>query len=265
MLTGYKADAGWQQKSREYQVAWDAKVSELYSETHQLPVTQVEVVGAVNDFSGPKDVVLCAAGSLPGDLHKLWRTRDPKGFHLEYGYSTMGYEIAAGLGAKMACPEREIYVMVGDGNYLMNNHEIITAVQERVKMIVILLDNHGFKSIGSLSESVGSQRFGTQYRYRSEKTGYLDGENLPVDFAMNARSLGARVIEATTIQSLNRALREAKAADTTTVIVIETDGVKGIDGYAWWEVAIAEVSEIPSVREAYSAYVEHKKKQRYYL
>jgi 3D-(3,5/4)-trihydroxycyclohexane-1,2-dione acylhydrolase (decyclizing) len=264
-LKAFKVPEDWRQKAADAQSAWDNSVTEHYRDKHQLPVTQAEVVGAVNAFSGPRDVVLCAAGSLPGDLHKLWRTRDSKGFHLEYGYSTMGYEIAAGIGAKMACPDREIYVMVGDGNYLMNNHEIITAVQEGVKMTIILLDNHGFKSIGSLSESVGSQRFGTQYRYRNETTGLLDGENLPVDFAMNARSLGAHVMEADTISSLNRALREAASFDRTTVIVIETDGFKGVEGYAWWEVAIAEVSDMPSVQQSYAAYVENKKKQRYYL
>jgi 3D-(3,5/4)-trihydroxycyclohexane-1,2-dione acylhydrolase (decyclizing) len=155
--------------------------------------------------------------------------------------------------------------MVGDGNYLMNNHEIITAVQEHVKMVIILLDNHGFKSIGSLSEAVGSQRFGTNYRYRNDAGGGLDGANLPVDFAMNARSLGAHVIEVADIASLKRALQDTRSIDKTTVIVIETDGVKGIEGYAWWEVAVAEVSEMPSVQKAREEYVAHKKKQRYYL
>ena len=264
-LRDFRAPDGWQRKAIDFQTSWDRTVTEHYRDKNQLPVSQAEVVGAVNTFSGPRDVVLCAAGSLPGDLHKLWRTRDTKGFHLEYGYSTMGYEIAAGLGARMACPDREIYVMVGDGNYLMNNHEIITAIQEGIKMTIVLLDNHGFKSIGSLSESVGSERFGTQYKFRNKKTGNLDGANLPVNFAMNARSLGANVIEADTIASLNHALEEARSSDKTTVIVIETDGKKGIDGYAWWEVAVAEVSEMPSVKKAYSEYQENKKRQRYYL
>ncbi|HTX99051.1 MAG TPA: 3D-(3,5/4)-trihydroxycyclohexane-1,2-dione acylhydrolase (decyclizing) [Bacteroidota bacterium] len=264
-IKDFRTEDRWFAKSVDFQRGWDSTVSGYYQDKHQLPVSQAEVVGAVNSFSGPKDVVLCAAGSLPGDLHKLWRTRDVKGFHLEYGYSTMGYEIAAGLGAKMACPDREIYVMVGDGNYLMNNHEIITAIQEKIKMTIILLDNHGFKSIGSLSESVGSDRFGTLYRYRNEKTGQLDGENLPVDFALNARSLGAHVLSADSIASLNKALAEAKGIAKTTVIVIETDVKKGIDGYAWWEVAVAEVSEMASVREAYAVYQENKKHQRYYL
>jgi 3D-(3,5/4)-trihydroxycyclohexane-1,2-dione acylhydrolase (decyclizing) len=165
----------------------------------------------------------------------------------------------------MACPDREIYVLVGDGNYLMNNHEIITAVQEGVKMTIVLLNNNGFKSIGSLSESVGSQRFGTEYRFRNHGTGQLDGKTLPVDFALNARSLGARVLEAASISSLNEALAEAKTSEKTTVIVIETDLKKGVEGYAWWEVAVAEVSEMASVKQAYESYREHKKQQRYHL
>ncbi len=244
---------------------WDEKVSGIYRVSGSLPVSQAEVVGAVNESAGPRDVVLCAAGSLPGDLHKLWRTIDPKGFHLEYGYSTMGYECAAGIGAKMACPDREIYVMVGDGNYLMMNNEIVTAIQEGIKVIIILLNNNGFGSIGALSQSIGSQRFGTKYRYRDNKTGLLTGETLPVNFAQNARSLGAHVIEATDIDSLKNALKEAGEQTVTTVITIETDLYKGVEGYAWWEVPVSEVAEIESVREAYKVLKENKKKQRYFL
>ena len=144
----------------------------------------------VNEVSAPRDVVVCAAGSMPGDLHKLWRTRDPKGYHVEYGYSCMGYEIAGGLGAKMAAPDREVYVLVGDGSYLMMAQELVTAVQENIKLTVVLVNNHGFASIGALSESVGAQRFGTSYRFRDEATGRLDGGPLPLDFAANAESLG---------------------------------------------------------------------------
>ncbi len=211
--------------------------------------------------------MLCCVlpGVFPGDLHKLWRTLDPKGFHLEYGYSTMGYECAAGLGAKMACPDREIFVMVGDGNYLMMNNEIVTAIQEGIKVIIILLNNNGFGSIGALSQSIGSERFGTKYRYRDEKTGLLTGAVLPVNFAQNARSLGAYVIEADDINSLKKALKEAREQTVTTVITIETDLYKGVPGYGWWEVPVAEVAESESVRKAYESYQESKKKQRYYL
>ncbi len=265
LLGDYRVPKDYIQSAADANKAWDEKVSEIYKVSGEIPVSQAEVIGAVNEFAGPGDVVLCAAGSLPGDLHKLWRTIDPKGFHLEYGYSTMGYECAAGIGAKMACPDREIFVMVGDGNYLMMNNEIVTAIQEGIKVTIVLLNNNGFGSIGALSESVGSQRFGTKYRYREKKTGQLTGETLPVDFAQNARSLGANVIEAKDIESLKKALARAKKQTVTTVITIETDLCKGVPGYAWWEVAVAEVSEIETVREAYKNYRENKKKQRYYL
>jgi len=265
LLGDYKVDPNYQKKVIRLNADWDKKVTDIYKVSGALPVTQAEVVGAVNEFSEAKDVLLCAAGSLPGDLHKLWRTRDTKGFHLEYGYSTMGYECAAGIGAKIACPDREIWVMVGDGNYLMMNNEIITAIQEGIKVNIILLNNNGFGSIGALSQSVGSQRFGTKYRYRDKKTGQLSGDILPVDLAQNARSLGAHVIEATDINSLTAALKEAKNQTKTTVITIETDLYKGVPGYAWWEVAIAEVSEIDTVQKAYETYKQNKKKQRYFL
>ncbi len=189
-------------------------MSAAYALGHGPLPAQSEVIGAVNAASRPQDVVVCAAGSMPGDLHKLWRTRDPKGYHVEYGYSCMGYEIAGGLGIKMADPDREVFVMVGDGSYLMLSSELVTAVSEGVKLVIVLVDNHGFGSIGALSESVGSQRFGTSYR-------------LPVDFAANARSLGARVSPVASIAELEGALRDAQASDQTTVIVVETDPLVG--------------------------------------
>ncbi len=265
LLGDYRVSDDYNQRAANANIAWDEKVSDICRVSGAIPVSQAEVVGAVSECAGPRDVVLCAAGSLPGDLHKLWRTIDPKGFHLEYGYSTMGYECAAGIGAKMACPDREIFVMVGDGNYLMMNNEIITAIQEGIKVTIILLNNNGFGSIGALSESIGSQRFGTKYRYRDQKTGLLTGKNLPVNFAQNARSLGAYVIEAKDIDSLKKALAKAKEQTVTTVITIETDLCKGVPGYAWWEVPVAEVAEIDTVRKAYQDYRESKKRQRYYL
>ena len=265
ILKEYSVPDDYRKLATGFNNEWEAQVKKIYAPSGELPVSQAEVVGAVNEFAGPRDVVLCAAGSLPGDLHKLWRTRDPKGFHLEYGYSTMGYECAAGIGAKLACPDREIYVMVGDGNYLMMNSEISTAVQEGVKFTIILLNNKGFGSIGNLSQSVGSKRFGTEYRFRDEKTGQLTGEQLPIDYAMNAGSLGAYVIKATDIPSLKRALEQAKEQSHTTVITIETDLYKGIPGYAWWEVPVSETAEVDSVKKAYKDYIEHKKDQRYFL
>jgi len=264
-LEGYQVTPAYRAYAASLNSKWDKQVAEFFSVSGSLPVTQAEVIGAVNEFAGPRDVVLCAAGSLPGDLHKLWRTTDSKSFHLEYGYSTMGYECAAGIGAKMASPDREIFVMVGDGNYLMMNNEIVTAIQEGIKVNIILLNNSGFGSIGSLSQSIGSQRFGTRYRYRDPVSGLLTGEKLPVNFSENAGSLGAHVIEATDIASLKEALKEAKKQNRTTVITIETDLYKGVPGYAWWEVPVAEVSSIDSVKEAYQGYIENKKNQRYYL
>ncbi len=220
----------------------------------------------VNEVSGPRDVVLCAAGSMPGDLHKLWRTRDPKGYHVEYGYSCMGYEIAGGLGAKLAAPDREIYVLVGDGSYLMMAQELVTAVQERVKLTVVLVNNHGFASIGALSESVGAQRFGTSYRYRDEATGRLDGPALPLDFAANARSLGVTASRVRTVDELRAALEKAKSATGPVLIEIETDPlVPAPSSDSWWDVAVAEVSDLESAAEARKSYEAGKAQQRRYL
>ena len=161
----------------------------------------------MNEISGPRDVLVCAAGSLPGDLHKMWRTRDPKGYHLEYGYSCMGYEISGGLGVKMAAPDREVYVMVGDGSYLMMAQEIVTSLQEGYKLKIVLLDNHGFSSIGSLSRACGNRGMGTEYRYR--RNSKLEGDLIPVDYVTNARSLGAEAVRTTTRDEFKRALLAA--------------------------------------------------------
>lgn len=266
-LQEYHVNLDYEQKVADYNKSWDEKVTAAYkAEDKGLP-SQSEVIGAVNDFSDANDVVLCAAGSLPGDLHKLWRTKNPKGFHLEYGYSCMGYEIAGGLGAKMACPDREIYVMVGDGSYLMMASEIVTSVQEGYKLTIILINNHGYGSIGGLSKSLGSEGFGTKYLYRNENSGHLDGQILPVDLAANAASLGAEVIKATSITSLKEALKKSKTIDKTTVIYIETVSERKIAGYgyAWWEVPVAEVSEKEEVKKAFKKYKKHKDDQKKYL
>jgi 3D-(3,5/4)-trihydroxycyclohexane-1,2-dione acylhydrolase (decyclizing) len=264
-LADYAVEDSHRSRAANFNAKWDATVSAVYNLNHGVPVSQGEVIGAVNDASEERDIVLCAAGSLPGDLHKLWRTRDPKGYHLEYGYSCMGYEIAGGLGAKMADPSREIYVMVGDGSYLMMAQELITCIQEGVKLTVVLLDNNGFGSIGGLSTAVGSQRFGCRYRFRNPESAQLDGDNLPVDLATNAESLGANVIRCTDIDSVKAALVTAKSEDNTTVIYVKTDLFQGVDGYAWWEVPIADVSEVDTVQVAHKEYLENKKKQRHYL
>jgi 3D-(3,5/4)-trihydroxycyclohexane-1,2-dione acylhydrolase (decyclizing) len=239
---------------------WDETVERAYHLNHTPLPAQSEVIGAVNRLSRPRDVVVCAAGSMPGDLHKLWRTRDPKGYHVEYGYSCMGYEIAGGLGVKLAAPDREVFVLVGDGSYLMMSSELVTAIQERVKLVVVLVQNHGFQSIGALSESVGSQRFGTKYRYRNTD------ENLPVDLAQNAAGLGARVFDVSSVADLEDALREAIAADTTCVIQVHTDpSVPAPDSEAWWDVPVSEVAALESTRDARAVYERNKATQHTYL
>ncbi len=265
LLGGYKTSKEYQEQAAAYNVSWDQKVAEAYAVVAEDSMFQAEVIGAVNSFAGPKDVMVCAAGSMPGDLHKLWRCTDPKNFHMEYGYSTMGYEIAGGLGVKMADPSREVYVMVGDGSYLMLSSEIVTAVQEGVKLTIVLINNHGYASIGGLSKSLGSEGFGTQYRYRGEK--HFDGDALPYDLATNAESLGATVLRTSNESSFKAALEQAKKNANTTVIYIETPPERKMAGYghAWWEVPVSEVSNTASIQEAYEKLTLNKKRQRWHL
>lgn len=242
---------------------WDDTVTAAYHISDDSDaLTQSQVIGLTNTLSDQDDIVVCAAGSMPGDLHKLWRTRSNKGYHVEYGYSCMGYEIAGGIGVRMASPERDVFVMVGDGSYLMMPTELVTAVQEGIKIIVVLIQNHGFASIGSLSESVGSQRFGTAYRYR-DASGQLTGEKLPVDLAANAASLGADVIAVTTAAEFTKAVAVAKASKNTTVIHVETNPQgRAPDSQSWWDVPVSQVSELDSTRIAYDSYTTWKKVQR---
>jgi 3D-(3,5/4)-trihydroxycyclohexane-1,2-dione acylhydrolase (decyclizing) len=265
-LAGWSTDAAYRDEARRLAAAWDEVVGRAYALGHQPRPAQCEVIGAVNDAAGPADVVVCAAGSMPGELHRLWRTRNPKGYHVEYGYSCMGYEIAGGLGVKMAEPGREVFVMVGDGSYLMMAQELVTAVQEGIKIIVILVQNHGFASIGGLSETVGVQRFGTRYRYRDAQTGRLDGGVLPVDLAANAESLGVRVLRAETIGEFRSALAEARRQAGPVLVHIETDPmVAAPASEAWWDVPVAEVSELDSTRQARVTYEAAKLAQRPFL
>ncbi|TDB71777.1 3D-(3,5/4)-trihydroxycyclohexane-1,2-dione acylhydrolase (decyclizing) [Micromonospora sp. KC723] len=263
--SGYRTDAAYQETAGRLAAQWDAVVERSYHLGHGPLPAQSEIIGAVNDCAEARDVVVCAAGSMPGDLHKLWRARDPKSYHVEYGYSCMGYEIAGGLGVRLAAPDRDVFVLVGDGSYLMMAQELVTAVQEHVKLVVVLVQNHGFASIGRLSESVGAQRFGTAYRYRGD-AGRLDGGVLPVDLAANAASLGADVLRVTTVAELRDALAKAKAADRVTVIHVDADPtVDAPSSDAWWDVPVAEVSDLNTVRSARTAYVAAKKAQRSYL
>ena len=245
---------------------WDAEVERLFHLDNPGRPAQSEVIGAIWEASGPRDVLLSAAGSHPGDLHKLWRTRTPNGYHMEYGYSCMAYEIPGAMGAKLADPTREVFVFLGDGTYLMMPTEIVTSVQEGIKIIIVLVDNHGFASIGGLSRSLGQGGFGTSYHLRSPESGQLDGPTLTVDYVANARSLGAHAIKAANLAELKAALETAKGLDKTTVIVIETDPSIGVPGYeSWWDVAVAEVSESETVRAARARYEVARKQERYHL
>jgi 3D-(3,5/4)-trihydroxycyclohexane-1,2-dione acylhydrolase (decyclizing) len=263
-LKGCQVESDYRARICRFRDEWEREVDRIYNLRHGPSVSQGEVIGAVNAATQPRDVVVCAAGSLPGDLHKLWRTRDPKQYHLEYGYSCMGYEIAGGLGVKMADPSREVFVMVGDGSYMMMAQEIHTSIQEGYKLNIVLLDTHGFKSIGSLSRACGCEGFGTRYRLRSN--GKLQGGINPVDFVANAASLGAEAVGVATYDELAAALGRSRASSRTTVVVIEVDHNLGVPSYeSWWDVPVAEAAQLESVSAARKAYEAAKLKERYYL
>jgi 3D-(3,5/4)-trihydroxycyclohexane-1,2-dione acylhydrolase (decyclizing) len=254
-LEGWRVAPDYEAQARQWHADWAHEVDRIYAIRHAPLPSQGEIIGAINALSDPQGVIVNAAGSLPGDLHKLWRARHPKHYHLEYGYSTMGYEIAGGLGVKMAAPEREVTVLVGDGSYLMMAQEIITSIQEGYKLIIVLVDNQGFKSIGSLSRALGQEGFGTRYVY--PVNGRLPGDELkddvqplPVDLAANARSLGAIVFQAHSYDEFVAAYQAAKQTETTTVVYVQVDRYESVPSYGWWDVPVAEVSETPAVRAA---------------
>ncbi|WP_300008786.1 3D-(3,5/4)-trihydroxycyclohexane-1,2-dione acylhydrolase (decyclizing) [Pseudonocardia sp.] len=264
-LTGALAGQRWE--CRWDAGPWNAEVDRAFHLGHGPLPAQTEVLGALNEEIDARDVVVQAAGSMPGDLQMLWRARDRKGYHVEYAYSCMGYEIAGALGVKMAClsepgPPREVWALVGDGSYLMMASEIVTAVSEGIKLNLVIVQNHGFASIGALSESLGSQRFGTSYRFRGG-SGRLDGDVLPVDLAANAESLGADVIRVRTVEEFRDALKHCRAATRTTAIHIETDPLAPVpDPDSWWDVPVSEVSALESTRHARTTYEAGKAAQR---
>lgn len=256
-LSGHRTSSTWDVS------AWNRTVDEAFHLGHQPLPAQTEVLGALNEEIHATDVLVQAAGSMPGDLQMLWRARDSKQYHVEYAYSCMGYEIAGALGIKMAAPDREVFALVGDGSYLMMASEIVTAVSEGIKLNLVIVQNHGFASIGALSESLGSQRFGTAYRYRNPDTGLLDGATLPVDLAANAESLGAAVIRVRTIEEFRAAIARSRASERTTAIHIETDPLgPAPDSENWWDVPVAEVAQLDSTTAARKSYETHKAEQR---
>ncbi|MFF4685244.1 3D-(3,5/4)-trihydroxycyclohexane-1,2-dione acylhydrolase (decyclizing) [Streptomyces sp. NPDC001307] len=265
-LADWEVDAEYRDHTRQL-IARTREIEERCFHLGHGPLpAQTEILGALNDVLDDRAVVINAAGSMPGDLQQLWRARDPKAYHVEYAYSCMGYEVAAGVGAKMADPTREVVVLVGDGSYLMMAQEIVTMVSEGLKVVIVLVQNHGFASIGALSESLGSQRFGTKYRFRDGDSGLLDGDVLPVDLAANASSLGADVLHATSVEEFRSAMEKAKAADRTTVVHVETD-LHGPNppAHGWWDVPVSQTSALHTTQEAYETYADRKRHQRHYL
>jgi len=261
---GYQTEAAYGDVAERLKAEWDGTVDRLIAVDAPNDLSQANAIGMVNAAAGPRDVVVCAAGSLPGDLLKLWRPVDPKSYHLEYGYSCMGYEIAGALGAKLADPSREVYVMVGDGSYLMMHTEIVTSLQEGMKLTIVLIDNGGFQVIKGLQTSCGSPAFGNELRYRNPATGALDGDYLQIDFAANAASLGAAAYRARTARELADALEQAKRETRTTLIHVPVNRDKRVPGFeSWWDVPVAEVSTVPGVVEAREGYVEARRGERF--
>jgi 3D-(3,5/4)-trihydroxycyclohexane-1,2-dione acylhydrolase (decyclizing) len=260
-----RTSADYGDRVESLKAEWDAAVDGIRAVDTPENLTQANVIGIVNEASGPRDVVVCAAGGMPGDLLKLWRPVDPKGYHLEYGFSCMGYEIAGGLGVKLADPSREVFVMVGDGSYLMLHTEIVTSLEEGQKIIIVVVDNSGYQCIRNLQMSTGSPSYGNELRYRDPRTGILDGPYIPIDFAANAASLGAVAIRAETEAEVRGALERAKQETKTTVIHVPVQKHARVPGFeSWWDVPVAEVSAVASVREAREEYVEHEGQERFF-
>jgi 3D-(3,5/4)-trihydroxycyclohexane-1,2-dione acylhydrolase (decyclizing) len=281
-LSGFRVGGELDREIAAEKQRWNAIVDEAFDTRNSPLPSQNEIIGAANRAMDASDVVICAAGSLPGDLHKMWRVRDPFGYHVEYAYSCMGYEIPGGLGVKRAVlaevtrggTDRDVVVLVGDGSYLMMHTELVTAVAERIKLIVVLIQNHGYASIGALSESLGSQRFGTQFRaLDAEMHTFDDGDRLPIDLATNAESLGVTVIRIEpgqeAVAGLEAAIKTAKAApeDGGPILIhIETDPLLDApSSESWWDVPVAQTSELESTRSAFKIYTDHKARQRPHL
>ncbi|MCH7574355.1 MAG: 3D-(3,5/4)-trihydroxycyclohexane-1,2-dione acylhydrolase (decyclizing) [Candidatus Marinimicrobia bacterium] len=259
---GYHVSKSYAESCGSLKSQWDQEVARIYAPQEDQQLTQGEVIGLVNDFMLENDTVVAAAGSLPGDMHKLWRVENGDQYHMEYGYSCMGYEIAGGLGAILAKDEGEVIVMMGDGSYLMMHTELVTSIQEHKKLIVVLLDNHGFGSINGLSKSLGSLGFGNQYRMRDPRTKKYTGDFIKIDFAQNAASLGAVGIKANTREEIMAALEQARSNEQLTLIHIDI-GPSDVPGYdTWWEVPVAEVSGMPSVKKARAEYDKNIQKKR---
>ncbi|MEU8348841.1 3D-(3,5/4)-trihydroxycyclohexane-1,2-dione acylhydrolase (decyclizing) [Streptomyces sp. NPDC048845] len=267
-LVGHRVEEWYEEEYGRAKTAWEERVTRAFAGDDDARPTQTQVLGALDSVVGDPDVIINAAGSLPGDLHKLWRARSPRQYHLEYGYSCMGYEIPAAIGVSLAAPTRRVWALVGDGTYLMMPTEIVTAVQEGIPLKLLLVQNHGYASIGGLSEATGGERFGTAYRYRAADGSYT-GDPLPVDLAANAASLGMRVLRANTLRELREALAEARDATVPTCVHVETataDTVSGAPGaQAWWDVPVAGTATRPAAVKAREEYDREAAARRRYL
>ncbi|MFJ2900504.1 3D-(3,5/4)-trihydroxycyclohexane-1,2-dione acylhydrolase (decyclizing) [Streptomyces sp. NPDC087218] len=265
----HRVDPAYETEYTDAKEEWERRVTAAFTapDPHARP-TQAQVLGLLDGLVTEDDVLINAAGSLPGDLHKLWRTRSPRQYHVEYGYSCMGYEIPAAIGVQLAAPDRPVWALVGDGTYLMNPTEIVTAVQQELPVKLVVLQNHGYASIGGLSEAVGAERFGTAYRHRAAD-GTFTGPPLPVDLAANAGSLGMRVLRARSVRDLREALREARAADRPTCVYVETETADTVSGpppaQAWWDVPVAETATRPPAVRAREEYDRHVADRRHHL
>ncbi|MFJ6742597.1 3D-(3,5/4)-trihydroxycyclohexane-1,2-dione acylhydrolase (decyclizing) [Streptomyces sp. NPDC091279] len=265
-LAGHRVDASYEAEYRAGKEHWARIVEAAYRADDAAVPTQTQVLGALDAVVGDDDVVINAAGSLPGDLHKLWRARSRRQYHLEYGFSCMGYEIPAAIGVQQATPDTPVWALVGDGTYLMMPTEIVTAVQEGLPINLLLIQNHGYASIGGLSESVGGERFGTAYRYRAAD-GTFSGAPLPVDLAANAASLGMDVLRAKTVGELREALATARASDRPTCVYVETDTATPTSpgAEAWWDVPVAEIASREAAVRAREEYEQQVTAQRRHL
>ena len=262
---GYQTSPEYRKRIAQLQAEWNAEVDRLYQLTSAEGNVQSLIVGALNEFMAPEDVILCAAGSLPGDLHRLWRSELPKTYHLEYGYSCMGYEVSGGLGAKLALDQGEVYVIVGDGSYLMLHSEFLTTLKEHVKINVVLLDNSGYQCIKNLQMAHGSVGFGNEFRHREESTGRLTGEITPVDFKKYAEALGVKAFHAENVDEFREALQAAKQEKISTLIEVKVLPGTMTDGYhSWWRVGVPEVSNSKTTTDSHQKMAEEIRKARAY-
>ena len=264
-LQGFSVSGDYVKAYSNWKAAWfEAHADIVHPDNESGPLYQSEVIHILNEFGDENSTTVHASGGVPGDIHKLWKSKDAQDYHSEYGYSCMGYEIAGAMGVKMADPNREVYALVGDGSYMMLSQDIVTSIQEGLKITIVLVDNHGFQCIRGLQTSCGGEDFGNEFRLRKGDSKRLEGEFVEIDFCANARSLGASVFRADDEASLIDALAKAKEETRTTVIYVPVRRESNIPGYSWWEVPVSATSKLPAVQQAHADYEEAKKKQRFY-